>query len=166
MGEGVSVGVGEGTFQDPNHTPAVINQAQTPVSGTWENLLPRPGAGASFSSCRGLQGTTCCYSALAEPLAPRFPGHPPPSRGPLLPARPRRQEPLQACWTKDAQLAQRARETRRLQESFVSRGNRGVPSNLAAAGAGWRGLGSPVRDVRPGLPRSDLPQLSARTWRN
>ena len=80
---------------------------------------------------------------------PAFPGHPPPSRGPLLPARPRRQEPLQGCWTKDARPARRAREARRLQESFATRGNRGVPSNLAAAGAGWRGLGSPLRE---GLP--------------
>lgn len=138
--------MGEETFQDPNHTPAVFNQAQLPVSGTRENLPPSPGAGASFRSCRGLQGTTCSYSALAAPLAPAFPGYPPPSRGPLLPARPRSQEPLQGCWTKDARPARRAREARRLQESFATRGNWGVPSNLAAAGAGWRGLGSPVRE--------------------
>lgn len=65
---------------------------------------------------------------LAVPIVPAFPYYPPPARGPLQPARPRLQEPLQGCWTKDERPGGRAREARRLQESFSTGGKgMGVP---------------------------------------
>ena len=93
---------------------------------------------------------------MAVPIFPAFPYHPPPARGPLLPARPRLQEPLQGCWTKDAQPGGRAREARRLQESFTTGGKgMGVPEQL---GRRWRGLAwtavAGERGVPSGTPRA------------
>ena len=161
----------EGTFQDPNHTPAEINQAQPPVSGTRENRPPSPGAGASFSSCRGLQGKTCCYSrwrCLSSPPFPTTLHRPGPPSCLCVPGS--RSLSRAAGQRMRGRAGRRAKPGDSRNPSPPGERGWGCPSNLAAAGAGWRGLRSRVREgsraVRPGLPRSDPPPLSARTWRN